>query len=435
MNKVLQVVGAVALSGAIAFGFVGCGENHKYSDEEYYSKMISAVQYTPNKDYTITMNNSTTMPNPYASDKSTMTNNLKSIKVYTDADKKSYMIEKTTMSVGDMEQSSQSEKWIQQSGDKYVSYNKNTNIPNTSTSTEEIEYSAKYVSPDHAKMMGALLFSDDNTVANPVMPTYEEFKESMNESCEEIISETGITGEFDTKIKFSTKKSVHKLDIFATLNTTIEGQDVAVEISYVIDFTDTMLQNVDMYASVTTNAEKMFAVSNNLSIKESFDKSLYKNCPVSEFADTEIEDSYTVMYIVMVNNSAHFPGNCAYNINLQSALNDTYPINNFADSVNIEWYYDKDYTKPVGTNDLTKSYNIAYYAKITPQDGYALILYSGEHNDIYVTNTMGEYELPSKGYFPSPSKDYINIYNGQEVTSINLEAGQTYIITTKYMTE
>ena len=428
MNKVLQVVGAVALSGAIAFGFVGCGESTKYSDEEYYSKLLTASQYVPQNDYTMIMDMTYEMPTGSSQGQmSTMKYSTNMLYTYDDSSNKFYSLAQEIQSMGNQSQSTKVENWVQQGDERFISYTKETEIANTGAESQTTStYEAYEVSSDHAKMGLIMEAMEESTAMLETPATFEEFKASLGAMFDDMLGEYGAASDLDTKTKFSTKKDVHTLDVDVTMNIEMQGQTANASMNYVINYTDKMLEGAIVNMNIEVNDTKMISVAADVSVSDSFDSKNYVECPVSEFADTVVEDNYSVSFYVNLNNLTNcYGGGLQYKGNIVEKLINWSNNTGLSVGADIEWYYDKDYSQTVGAEDLAKSYNRTYYAKITPKADYAIIVYTGDNSgNIVATSSLGEYTF-SNSY-------YTYKYNGEVVTSIMLEAGKVYLVDTVY---
>ncbi len=408
MNKLLQIFGVIALTLVIAFGFVGCGT----SDEDYYAKLLTAVNNVPQEDYTIISTTETYLSGNKNISKIIQVYNAKDNKYYS-KDSYSHLNES-----GDVLSNDTDETWVLQNGSVFGEYKKKA----TTTGENSMEeYTAKAVSEDHAKSYlnsGADVTMLDST---EFPATYEEFEDYIINELLGNVPE-GVKPKFESK--FSTKKKVHALSLEISTNAEAQGQIASTKVELIINFTDTEIRGVELNMEMTIDKEVVQSIYINGDIDYSCDASLLKEFPQTEFANTEIETNYSIWNDYVINNKATLVGYSIFNDDLLYQLN-----RNFAGAytgVNFEYYYDKEYTLQVGSTDKVKSYEQNIYIKATPQEGYALVIIYGDNNSILCTNT-GAVALNTAGY------QYT--YNGEviDVDVFSVEENQTYYIEATYI--
>lgn len=403
MNKLLQIFGVIALTLVIAFGFVGCGT----SDEDYYAKLLTAVNNVPQEDYTIISTTETYLSGNKNISKIIQVYNAKDNKYYS-KDSYSHLNES-----GDVLSNDTDETWVLQNGSVFGEYKKK--VTTTGENSME-EYTAKAVSEDHAKSYlnsGADVTMLDST---EFPATYEEFEDYIINELLGNVPE-GVKPKFESK--FSTKKKVHALSLEISTNAEAQGQIASTKVELIINFTDTEIRGVELNMEMTIDKEVVQSIYINGDIDYSCDASLLKEFSQTEFANTEIETNYSIWNDYVINNKATLVGYSIFNDDLLYQLN-----RNFAGAytgVNFEYYYDKEYTLQVGSTDKVKSYEQNIYIKATPQEGYALVIIYGDNNSILCTNT---------GAVALNTADYQYTYNGEVIDGdvFNVEGNQTYYI-------
>ena len=452
MNKFLQIFGIIALCCVMAFGFVACGDKNddndnsgnggnggnggtggqptvSLTDDEYYAKFLSAGAYVPTGDYTMHAESVECSIDTSTGGQGGMTQNKFVSSILYDSQNDRYY----SSSVGG---DHLSEEWVQQKGDKFYSYQFYSDSDSTYKSINE-------VSPGHIQ---ALLKGSN---ANPIAVMYSEapaslaeFEAMINQSIEMMlsyflemvpaISEPQV--ESNSNIDFTENNGSYKMIVTNTTNVVISlsqdvNMDIDVQSNYEFGYNDTMISFVNSTSTVKMNDVEYSSTTYTIDITNNFNTEYYQTLDESDFEGIEPSTNYGVYTTYYVNGKYMDMEQMQYNTSLSSALESIDALLALNDTVQVEWFFDKDYTQPVDASALVKSYDQVLYARVTPATEYALVIVYGAENEI-ITSANSTVEINLSQNYTYALEDGTP-FTGELV----VEAGKTYYIISTFNTE
>ena len=448
MRKFLINASTFVLVFVTCFVFVGCGEedpninggngdnNQITTETAYYNTFKAIVAQQTKSDYSLDIYSANEDTGKGKSQTQTeIVYNLKENKFYA---KETTKHEFDKKSEGD----TINETWILQNGSTFGRYEKYTSPYGGPY------YSAKKVDKERAQHIDDDLVTGWNkSISMPIaygtlLPnTLEEFKtfiEKTIPSFYEVSSDNR-----KVTMAFTTTNDVHKFTV--TLNdeeTKVYSEEdttgvvnIAV-ITLECTFTNTAMKSMKQTKTATIKGENIANETVEVTISNKFDASKFKEFPSEEFKGTDVTSNYYVSHNVCINNKLYngYSG-CNFGENLLVSLKKGFRN----DNIDIEVYTDAQYTNQITSTDVGKSYNQTYYIKVTPKNGYALVMVY----DKYVryingfVNNMFEVLTTKTNSVTLPDRFAKYRYDGEVFENKNfaVEANQIYYVQGMYLDE
>ena len=430
MNNFLKKLGVGVLSVACLIGFVGCKDDDpdkgkgsvSLTNDQYYEKFVDSmdnIQNIQNGDYTVKNNHTESSMGIVSSANNIVTydktNNFQYIENVTTSKNQQGVI--TSKNVD--------QTWRKKEGENSYQYHKVESSFSESGDLQEsnqLTYDAKLIDLEHIGMNDQMDMTD-----MPLTESYEEFIESFKDS---MVSNIGLDENLiDTNFSFNTIDGFYEFVINVIIDTNVNndgetvteddptGQNVKMLTEMKFGYTDSQMKYISVNVLNTVNEVEMMKNNINSTFDYSYDESLVKELPNSEFEEVSIDENYFTYNDVYINDMYFTDNSVQYKQNILDSLDTIFMGYN---NVEFEYYYDKDFITKVESDDVAKSYNQAIYVKPIVNDGYALVVIHGSNANIITSNT---------GKVTLDDETYTYTLNGELVMGeINVEAGQIYYI-------
>ena len=432
MNNFLKKLGVGALSVACLIGLVGCKDDDpdkgkgsvSLTNDQYYEKLVDSmdnIQNIQNSDYTVK-----SQTQLFMGEVSSTTSNVTTY----DKDNNFQYIENVSTSKnqqGEVVSTSKNvdQTWRLKEGENSYQYHKVESSFSESgdlQGSNQLTYDAKLIDLEHIGMNDQMDMTDMS-----LTESYEEFIESFKDS---MVSNIGLDENLiDTNFSFNTIDGVYEFVINVIIDTNVNnesetvteddptGQNVKMLTEMKFGYTDSQMKYISLNVLNTVNEVEMMKIDTSGTFDYSYDESLVKELPNSEFEEVTIDENYYVYNDVYLNDIYYINNSVQYKQNILDSLDTIFMGYN---NVEFEYYYDKDFITKVESDDVAKSYNQAIYVKPIVNDGYALVVIHGSNANIITSNT---------GKVVLDDETYTYTLNGELVRGeINVEAGQIYYI-------
>ena len=432
MNNFLKKLGVGVLSVACLIGFVGCKDDDpdkgkgsvSLTNDQYYEKLVDSmnnIQNIQNSDYTVK-----SQTQSFMGEVSSTTSNVTTY----DKDNNFQYIENVSTSKnqqGEVVSTSKDvdQTWRLKEGENSYQYHKVESSFSESgdlQGSNQLTYDAKLIDLEHIGMNDQMDMTDMS-----LTESYEEFIESFKDL---MVSDIGLDENLiDTNFSFNTIDGVYEFVINVIIDTNVNnegetvteddptGQNVKMLTEMKFGYTDSQMKYISVNVLNTVNEVEMMKNNINSTFDYSYDESLVKELPNSEFEEVSIDENYFVYNDVYINDMYFTYNSVQYKQNILDSLDTIFMGYN---NVEFEYYYDKDFITKVESDDVAKSYDQAIYVKPIVNDGYALVVIHGSNSNIITSNT---------GKVVLDDENYTYTLNGELVMGeINVEAGQIYYI-------